>query len=136
MNARNNAFGLPCYKAVHGMDAPPAFCPHAQTLGDGREHPSSARRRLERDFLVSQRRPARRERTDDRSVHVARDITEHKRAEEEVRQRMEELRTTNEELARFNLAMVNRDLRMIELKKEINELCRQTGKAVRYQDDH
>lgn len=128
--------GLPCYKAVHGMDAPPAFCPHAQTLGDGREHAVETHEdRLERDFLVSTTPLHDENGQMIGSVHVARDITERKRAEEEVRQRMEELRTANEELARFNLAMVNRELRMIELKKEINELCLQAGLAARYRPD-
>lgn len=60
------------------------------------------------------------------------DITERKRAEEEIRQRVEELRATNEELTRFNDASVGRELRMIELKKEINELCRRSGQPLPY----
>lgn len=30
--------GLTCYRAVHGMDEPPSFCPHRQLLADGFEH--------------------------------------------------------------------------------------------------
>jgi PAS domain S-box-containing protein len=63
------------------------------------------------------------------SVH---DITERKRAEEEIRKASEELRAVNDELTRFNRAMVGRELRMIELKKEINELCISTGRPLRY----
>ncbi len=59
-------------------------------------------------------------------IHVAViDITERKRVEES-------LRVRNEELARFNSASVGRELRMIEFKKEINELCVQSGQPPRY----
>lgn len=45
----------------------------------------------------------------------------------------EELREQAEELRAFNQAAVGRELRMIELKREINDLCRQLGQASRYQ---
>jgi hypothetical protein len=66
------------------------------------------------------------------SVHVAHEITERKKAEEEVRRRVEELDEANKELTRFNNAAVGRELRMIELKAEINELCEQAGLSPRY----
>lgn len=53
------------------------------------------------------------------------DITERKRAEEEVK-------ATNEELRRFNSVAVGRELRMIEMKKEVNELCKRVGETARY----
>ncbi|MGO8675262.1 MAG: response regulator [Limisphaerales bacterium] len=53
------------------------------------------------------------------------DVTERKRAEDQLRQ-------TNEELTRFNNAAVGRELRMIELKKEVNALCAQAGQPPRY----
>ena len=56
---------------------------------------------------------------------VARDITERKRAENE-------LRASNDDLARFNRAAVDRELRMIELKKEINALCAELGQPPKY----
>lgn len=128
--------GLPCYRTVHCANVPPAFCPHAQTLRDGREHAVETHEdRLEGDFLVSTTPLHDENGQMIGSVHVARDITERKRAEEEVRRRMEELRIANEELTRFNRAMVNRELRMVELKKEINELCLQVGLAARYRPD-
>jgi PAS domain S-box-containing protein len=67
-----------------------------------------------------------------RSVGMVHDITERKRAEEQIRRQMAELREINEELTRFNKVSVGRELRMIELKKEVNQLCRQAGAAPRY----
>jgi PAS domain S-box-containing protein len=63
------------------------------------------------------------------------DITRRKRADEEIRRRVEELRASNEELTRFNRVTVGREMRMIQLKKEVNELCVQTGQPLRYSLD-
>jgi len=46
-----------------------------------------------------------------------------------------ELRRNNEDMKRLNRTMVGRELRMVELKKEINELCGQTGQPPRYASD-
>jgi PAS domain S-box-containing protein len=56
---------------------------------------------------------------------IAHDITERKKAEED-------LRASNEELTRFNNAAVGRELRMVELKKELNELRVRAGLPPRY----
>jgi PAS domain S-box-containing protein len=78
--------GLPCYSVVHGTDAPPAICPHKKTLADGREYTAEVHEEcLGGDFLVSTT-PI----SDDQgrligSVHVARDITEIKQAQERIR---------------------------------------------------
>jgi PAS domain S-box-containing protein len=60
------------------------------------------------------------------------DITERRRAEDEVKRHAEELKAANEELVRFNRAMVDRELRMIELKKQVNELCGKMGMEPMY----
>ena len=56
---------------------------------------------------------------------VARDITERKRAEEELKKR-------NKGLKRFNKLAVGRELKIIELKKEINGLLEDLDKEPRY----
>ena len=77
------AEGLTCYEAVHDATLPPEFCPHAKTLLDGKEHLAEVcEPRLGGDFMVSTT-PLK----DEKgrligSVHVARDITERKKAEE------------------------------------------------------
>ncbi len=78
--------GLPCYKAVHGTDAPPSFCPHLRTLADGRAHVVEVHEdRLGGDFLVSTTPLHNGAGRMIGSVHVARDITERKRTEEALR---------------------------------------------------
>ncbi len=77
------AIGQSCYTCVHGTSIPPEFCPHSQTLEDGKEHLAEVHEpRLGGYFLVSTT-PLK----DDKgiitgSVHVARNITERKKAEE------------------------------------------------------
>ena len=77
------AIGLNCYKCVHGTNIPPEFCPHSKTLEDGKEHVAEVHEpRLGGDFIVSTT-PLRDEKGRiTGSVHVARNITERKRAEE------------------------------------------------------
>jgi len=53
------------------------------------------------------------------------DITERKRAENELARKMAELE-------RFQALTVDRELRMIALKKEVNALFRQAGKPEKY----
>jgi PAS domain S-box-containing protein len=77
------AIGENCYKCVHGASLPPVFCPHAKTIVDGKEHIAEVHEpRLGGDFLVSTT-PLKDENGKlIGSVHVARDITERKKAEE------------------------------------------------------
>ena len=56
---------------------------------------------------------------------ITHDITERKRAEEEILRHVDELE-------RFNRATVGREIRMVELKKEVNELLDRAGEDLRY----
>jgi PAS domain S-box-containing protein len=67
-----------------------------------------------------------------RVVGAVQDITERKKAEEQIRQSAEELRARNEMLSRFNAVAVGRELRMIELKQEVNALCAKVGEPPRF----
>jgi PAS domain S-box-containing protein len=58
----------------------------------------------------------------------ASDITEPKRAEQELAKTLAELRRSNAELEGFNRVAVGRELRMIELKNQVNELSEQLGR--------
>jgi hypothetical protein len=53
------------------------------------------------------------------------DITEQKKSEEALKQKIEELE-------RFNDLTVDRELRMIELKKEVNQLLNRLGNKDKY----
>ncbi|MDD5390138.1 MAG: transporter substrate-binding domain-containing protein [Gallionellaceae bacterium] len=60
------------------------------------------------------------------------DVTERRAAEDALYRRTEELRQRNEELERFNRATVGRELDMIALKRRINALSIQLGRAPPY----
>jgi len=110
--------GLPCYKYVHGLSAPPSFCPHSRTICDGSQHFDEVNEEnLGGDFLVSTT-PLRDKQ--DRmigSVHVAHDITERKKAEariislnKQLSLKIDELSFANRELEAFSYS-VSHDLR-------------------------
>ena len=81
------AVGLTCHHGVHGTQSPPDFCPHAMLLRDHKEHTVEVREdRLGGDFLVTCTPLWNQERQLIGSVHVARDITERKRAEEALKE--------------------------------------------------
>ena len=79
-----------CYEQMHGTACPPDICPHSRLLQDGQGHAAELRE-LDLDLLVTVS-PL----LDDQgrllgSVHVARDITERKRAEQALQQAHHEL---------------------------------------------
>lgn len=78
--------GLRCFKCVHGTDIPPSFCPYTQTLQNGQEHIAEMYEdHLRGNFFVSTTPLMNEQGQMIGSVHVARDITEIKRAEEEIK---------------------------------------------------
>ncbi len=95
--------GLSCSEHVHGSLQAPAFCPHAKTLADGQEHVAEVHEERTGMDLVVSTTPLRDE--DGRmigTVHVARDITERKRAVERIRlanQQLEEATARANEMA-------------------------------------
>lgn len=78
--------GLMCYGYVHGLDAPPSYCPHEQALADGREHMVEiCEKRLGGYFLITCTPLFDEQGRVLGTVHVARDITQRKRMEEDLR---------------------------------------------------
>ncbi len=86
------AVGLTCFEFMHGTDKPPPFCPHTKLLADGQEHKAEFHEsRLDGDFLLSVSPFYDPEAGVVGSIHLVRDITESKRAQEELRKRTHDL---------------------------------------------
>ena len=89
-----DCIGLHCYEAVHGLSAPPPFCPHLKTLSDGKAHIEEVHEdRLGGDFLVTTTPMLDEKGERVGSVHIAHDITEQKRAAELLRKNEARFRT-------------------------------------------
>jgi PAS domain S-box-containing protein len=85
--------GAKCYRAVHKCDKPIKDCPHAKSLLDGKEHISEVHEPNLGGYFIVSTTPLKDEKGEMMGcVHVARDITERKKAEKIM-----------EDLARFPL---------------------------------
>ncbi|MFA6439285.1 MAG: PAS domain S-box protein [Bacteriovoracaceae bacterium] len=97
-----NPFGLSCYESVHGLKAPPAFCPHALLLKDGKSHSKEVYEpRLGGYFIVTVSPLFTPDGTLVGSIHIARDISERKKME---------LELSTSELRNRNLLETARDI--------------------------
>lgn len=109
--------GQPCFKLIHGMDSPPAICPHAKTIKDGNHHCAEFySQNLKGDFLVTTTPSLDSAGRMNGTVHVARDISEQKRREEALHK-----------LNRSLLALRNSGLVMVRASSEaeyLKEVCR------------
>ncbi|HAO19431.1 MAG: hypothetical protein BWK80_30955 [Desulfobacteraceae bacterium IS3] len=77
--------GRRCCRLVHGTENPPSFCPHSQLLNDVCEHKMEAfMDHLDGDFIVTTSPLFDSDGNLFGSVHVSRDITDRKRAEQEL----------------------------------------------------
>ena len=77
--------GLTCYRAIHGTDKPPSFCPHRQLLKDGAEHTAEVFEDcLGGYFIVSTSPLHDSEGKLIGSVYVAHDINERKQEEHRI----------------------------------------------------
>lgn len=83
----NECVGITCFKAVHGTDEAPPYCPFRQVLADRQGHAVEMREdRLCGDFLMSATPLFSKDGMLLGGVVVARDITDIKKAEESLRQ--------------------------------------------------
>lgn len=82
--------GRACHEVMHDLAEPPSYCPHFRLMHDGRNHLEEVEEKTLKGFFDITVSPL----YDDEgritaSVHVARDVTERKKAEEE-RRKMEQ----------------------------------------------
>lgn len=113
--------GLPCHKVVHGTDCPPEFCPHVRTLTDRCEHKAEGYdERLGGYFSISTTPIFDEQGRVTGSLHVARDITERRRMEEELRRSRDELELRVRERTAELSATIAR-LKLIN--QELQEFC-------------
>ena len=84
--------GVICYRAIHGTDKPPSFCPHRQLLKDKLEHIKEVREdNLGGDFIVSVSPLFDSVGKITGCIHVARDINERKQSEEALKKAYDSL---------------------------------------------
>jgi len=82
---KDKLVGMSCYKVFHNTDQPPYFCPHARMLQDGQEHTVEIHEEnLDCDLLITASPMYDRREKLIGAVHAARDITEHKKVDEEL----------------------------------------------------
>jgi PAS domain S-box-containing protein len=95
--------GLPCHQIVHGTGMPVQFCPHVHTQSDAKEHRAEIYEPgLGAHFLVTTTPLTAPDGKMIGVVHVARDITESKQAEEKIKMLNDELAQRASELEAAN----------------------------------
>ena len=126
----NDCVGLICYEQVHGTDSPPASC--SMALADGREYLSEMHEnRIGGHFLMSTTPLTDAQDRMIGTIHVARDITERKKLEEELRRSRDELEVRVRERT-AQLFVANEGLRkeIVEHRKA-EEALRQSQEQLR-----
>ncbi|RPJ21025.1 MAG: PAS domain S-box protein, partial [Planctomycetaceae bacterium] len=135
--------GLTCYQCVHNLDTPLALCPHDQSLADGREHSVEIyEERLGGYFLVTCTPLRDRYGRTIGTVHVARDITARKQAEQVLRDSEERFRAAYEQAA-IGIEMQDLEGRLLRgngwlgrmLGYDEEELRRRTFAEITHPDD-
>jgi len=121
---REQIIGRKCYELVHRTTAPITACPCGKALETGRPEISEC----EQDGRIYDLHawPIKDAAGNDSSfVHIVKEISDQKRAEEKIKQQLAEL-------LRWQSTMLDREDRVQELKREINGLLAKTGQPPKY----
>lgn len=119
--------GKNCYEVAHGTENPPEFCPHGSLLKDGKEHKLEAyEERLGGDLLISVSPIYDEDRKIIGSVHIARDITELKRSERDLKESEKKFRNLAEQSP--NMIFINAKGRIVYVNKRCEEIMGFTKK--------
>ncbi len=124
--SKDEIIGRYCYELFHCSDHPPEQCPHEKVLASS--HPETAEMEIEildRVHLVTVAPVFDKEGNIAKTIHIARDITERKRAEETRDMLNKELEAKNEELESI-LYVASHDLRapLVNIQGFSHELSR------------
>jgi PAS domain S-box-containing protein len=104
----DDAVGLTCYQAVHGLNDPPNTCPLTKLLEDGCEHSIEIHEdKLNGDYLVSVSPLHDPDGEIIGGVHVARDITQRKKAEEKIKESEHRYRMIGQLISDFAYSCVH-----------------------------
>ena len=113
---KEDIVGKPCYEVIHKRDEAMPECPHMEMLKTGETVTKDVYdENLGRHLMVSVSPIYDEDGELTGSVHYMKDITELKKSEEELKNRVEDLE-------KFYEMAVNRELRMKELKRELRKL--------------
>jgi len=94
--SKQNILGSHCFQCVHGKQESPSYCPHALMQKDGKEHIADFyEENLGMDMLVSVTPIFDNNNNITGSIHIARDISDRKRMENELKQKNIELQEIN-----------------------------------------
>jgi PAS domain S-box-containing protein len=108
---REQAMSAPCYVTMHGTDCPPDFCPHSKTLLNHGEHwIKTLLDRLDRHFLVTTTPIYDGNLNYQATLHVAHDITESTKYEQELELARNAAEAANRAKSRF-FANMSHELR-------------------------
>ncbi|ACL16035.1 PAS domain S-box protein [Methanosphaerula palustris] len=114
--------GMTCYEVIHHSSTPPTICPHQKLLQDYQSHSTDLHEDTSnKDFFLTVspiQDPLGNVRG---SVHILRDITERKRAEEALIRSNEELNELNEELTATEEEMKMNNEELMTAEKMLRE---------------
>jgi PAS domain S-box-containing protein len=120
--------GLKCYEMVHGLDAPPFFCPQTKLANDSNEHTIE----MQEDILNGNFNVSVTPLKDSNgkligSVHIARDITSRKLAEERLKESENRYRKVGELISDFAYSCVHNESGDYEVDWITNSFFNITG---------